>query len=310
MVLSTVRIEALDSNRNKFAVGTGYFYDFPSGELHLPVVITNKHVIEGAKFLRFTVQVMPTGNEIRADGSAEGEYTEIIDLEGLDKLVVRHPSEEIDLCAVLLSEMLNMLIKRNLFIKHNIIDATWRLTPEEVRDVSPVEQIIMVGYPNGLWDQTNNRPLTRQGLTASHVLTRWNGRSEFVIDCACFGGSSGSPIYLYKNGLIAGPSGGMVIGIRGILIGTLYAGPTFNAEGILETRPAPTNITNVPIVTQMLNLGYVIHVSAVDDLQVLVHKRVYEIQQERLINGATMQFARSGIPVSSSVVPKQIPKRD
>jgi hypothetical protein len=48
----------------------------------------------------------------------------------------------------------------------------------------------MVGYPNGLWDTANNFPLIRRGVTATHIKNNYNGKSEFVIDIACYGGSS------------------------------------------------------------------------------------------------------------------------
>lgn len=34
-------------------------------------------------------------------------------------------------------------------------------------DVSALEDIIMVGYPNGIWDEKNNKPIFRKGITAT-----------------------------------------------------------------------------------------------------------------------------------------------
>jgi hypothetical protein len=73
--LSTLRIQALDSSMRIFGLGTGYFYDFPIGDAHIPVLITNKHVINDAASLRLAVQVMPSGGTVKVDGSAEGERT-------------------------------------------------------------------------------------------------------------------------------------------------------------------------------------------------------------------------------------------
>ena len=55
-----------------------------------------------------------------------------------------------------------------------------------------------MGYPNGLWDQKNNRPIARKGITATHPGINYNGKQEFLIDVACFPGSSGSPVLLYN----------------------------------------------------------------------------------------------------------------
>jgi len=54
----------------------------------------------------------------------------------------------------------------------------------------------MVGYPIGLWDEKNNYPIFRKGITATHPANDYNGKSEFMIDAACFPGSSGSPVYI------------------------------------------------------------------------------------------------------------------
>jgi hypothetical protein len=37
-----------------------------------------------------------------------------------------------------------------------------------LKNLDVVEDVIMVGYPNGLWDHVNNLPLVRKGTTATH----------------------------------------------------------------------------------------------------------------------------------------------
>ena len=49
-----------------------------------------------------------------------------------------------------------------------------------------LEAIVMVGYPNGLWDKTNNLPIFRKGVLASDYKYDWNGKKEFLIDALCF----------------------------------------------------------------------------------------------------------------------------
>ncbi|MDR2577788.1 MAG: hypothetical protein LBC70_03115 [Chitinispirillales bacterium] len=49
LTYSTVRIECIKNN-NEIHTGSGYFFRFKEiGEMLIPVVITNKHVIEGAQ---------------------------------------------------------------------------------------------------------------------------------------------------------------------------------------------------------------------------------------------------------------------
>jgi hypothetical protein len=237
----TVRVEA--SGPGGSSVGTGYFYNFPLGAArNLPVIITNKHVIEGAARLRLLVQVSARNADIQLDGSAEGERCVPVELADLDRLIVMHPEPEIDLCAILVTYELNKLVTAGFSIKHQILGAEWRLTEADIAALSPIEPIVMVGYPNGLWDEVNNRPLVRQGMTASHALVRWNGRRQFTIDCACFGGSSGSPVFAYRDGLIKDGPNSYTPGARASLLGTLWGGPVLNTEGRLEKRPIPTSV--------------------------------------------------------------------
>lgn len=291
MYLSTLRIQALDASSSVFGLGTGYLYNFPTPKGNIPVLITNKHVIEGASAIRLAVQVMPAGSTVKVDGSANGERTVIRDVSTLHGLVVQHPDDEIDLCAILLSDILRDLIAQGLIIKHQMLSASWRLKPFDIENATPAEPIAMVGYPDGLWDEVNNRPIIRQGTTASHMLAKWNGRREFMIDCACFGGSSGSPVFSFQNGMVRNEDG-VAFGSRAVLIGTLWGGPTVSTEGELEFHPIPTSVKAVPVIKQMLNLGLVIHVSALDDLEAPVHQRIAELTKARSNISAALAVAK------------------
>jgi len=72
----------------------------------------------------------------------------------------------------------------------------------------------MVGYPVGIWDSANNMPVIRRGITATHPGKDYEGKSEFMIDAACFPGSSGSPVFLFNLGSYPQKAGGIVIGTR------------------------------------------------------------------------------------------------
>src|SRR5439155_8993915 len=71
-----------------------------------------------------------------------------------------------------------------------------RFIPDDLTAFDAVEDIVMVGYPSGLWDSTNNYPLVRRGITASHPGIDFEGKPQIAIDMACFEGSSGSPVLL------------------------------------------------------------------------------------------------------------------
>ena len=79
----------------------------------------------------------------------------------------------------------------------------------------------------------------------------------FVIDCACFPGSSGSPVYLFNNGGYVDKNGNTNLGTNRVkLLGVLYAGPQFNATGELEVVPIPTALSQKTHTHIPMNLGY------------------------------------------------------
>lgn len=104
------------------------------------------------------------------------------------------------------------------------------------------------------------RNLARQskGITATHPNLNWNGRPEFMIDAACFPGSSGSPVFLFNQGSYPVKSGGVTIGSRVKLLGILYAGPQCSITGDLENVNVPTNQRPIAISQIPINLGLVI----------------------------------------------------
>src|SRR5687767_4257067 len=103
-----------------------------------------------------------------------------------------------------------------------------------------LESITMVGYPNGLWDQANNLPIFRRGVLATDYKRDWNGRKEFLIDAACFPGSSGSPVMLFDVGSYHNRQGMHVGGSRIKLLGVLYAGPQHTVKGEVKIVHVPT----------------------------------------------------------------------
>ena len=85
-------------------------------------------------------------------------------------------------------------------------------TQAEIDQLGAVESVLMVGYPIGLWDSVNNKPIVRRGTTATHPAIEFSGRPEFLIDCACWPGSSGSPVVLYQEFASADRQGNINMG--------------------------------------------------------------------------------------------------
>lgn len=132
-------------------------------------------------------------------------------------------------------------------------------TPEVLADLGGIEDITMIGYPNGIWDQQNNMPIVRRGITATNPKLDYDGLPVFVIDCACFPGSSGSPVLIFNQGAYTDAHGNMNLGAgRVLLLGVLYAGPQHIAEGEVRTINVP--LQQIPIALSRIpnNLGFVV----------------------------------------------------
>ena len=103
-------------------------------------------------------------------------------------------------------------------------------------------------------------PLVRRGITASHYKYDYNGKKEFVIDAACFPGSSGSPVLICNVGSYRDKLGNFMFGnSRILLLGILYAGPQLTVSGDIKVVTVPDaqqralSISHIPN-----NLGYII----------------------------------------------------
>lgn len=127
-----------------------------------------------------------------------------------------------------------------------------------------IEDIIMVGYPNGIWDDVNNRPIIRKGITATDPKVDYRNSQIFLIDCACIQGSSGSPVLQYKEGLKAKVENGTLNlsdGIDYMLLGIQQSMPIKNLEAMIDSSSGTTTTlqTGEKIYVQIpINLGYIL----------------------------------------------------
>ena len=191
---STVRIEC-DIAVGGVSTGTGFFYSLNrKGDEHVPVIVTNKHVVAGSTNGRFLLTLQS------ADGGPDIGAYKSFQLDGFQQRWVPHPDSNVDLCVMPIAPLLRDALATNTKFFFATLDKSLIPTSEEIGDMLGLENVMMVGYPNGLWDKTNNLPIFRKGVIATDYKRDWNGRKEFLIDAACFPGSSGSPVILFDVG--------------------------------------------------------------------------------------------------------------
>jgi len=120
-----------------------------------------------------------------------------------------------------------------------------------------VEEVIFVGYPNGIYDSVNNLPITRRGSTATPPSVDYEGKPIFLIDASVFQGSSGSPVLIYDNGSWLSRDGGLISGIRLFLLGVLGSVFFRETDGTLSFEEIPAAVKPVVKTSQMIDLGIV-----------------------------------------------------
>lgn len=250
---STVRIE-IETPTGIKGTGTGFFYRFAEqGEKHVPAIVTNKHVIEGSQLGRFHVT---TADE---NGNPNYGHPEVYTFDNFPHFWVPHPDPEVDLCAMPIAPLLMAAEQAKKKLFYMSLDKNLIPSDADLDDMTAMEDITMVGYPNGIWDKKHNMPVLRRGITATHPNLDWNGSPEFLIDAACFPGSSGSPVFLFNQGGYATKSGGMMLGPSRIkLIGILYAGPQHTVTGEIRIVKVPTVDKPISVSSIPNNLGMVI----------------------------------------------------
>jgi len=255
LIHSTIRIECqyeFKDNSGKIissnGTGSGFIFGFKSGEsdsLTIPVIVTNKHVIKNAKKGKFLFTKKDnSGNPIYGE-------KEVIEINNFQNYWLPHPDPSIDLCIMPIAPILNQATQNNTPIFYKQFEEKLIPSKEMWNSFTALEEILMIGYPIGLWDSKNNLPITRIGQTATPLKIDYQGKPEFLIDIPSFPGSSGSPIILYNQGSYSTDSG-IVIGTRLFLLGILYAGPMYNAKGTgeitIDNLPVNvTTITGVPV---------------------------------------------------------------
>jgi len=254
LVHTTVRIECIDSE-GRSSSDTGFFFDFGAGDdgKVIPVLITNKHVIKDAQSGVFHLHV--AGEEGQP---LYGNHVKVR-INQFENGWIPHPEADVDLAVYPLGPVVKWFAAKGKEIFRMAVNRDFMALADDLSELGAVEDILMVGYPNGLWDAKNNFPIVRRGITATPPYIDFEGKKEFMIDCACFPGSSGSPIFLYNIGTHVNKAGGIKLGSGRVkLIGVLWGGPQHTAEGIIRVMPIPTRDEPVAFSRIPNNLGYCI----------------------------------------------------
>jgi hypothetical protein len=267
LTYATVRIEC--DTANGASTGTGFFFRFhEDGGNFVPAIVTNKHVIQGARRGKFHLHLGDQNGPLSPPQHISFEF------DNFEQGWIPHPDPSVDLCIALIGPLLSAAAAEGRQFFFIGLSKDLVPTDDELSMLTALEDIVMIGYPNGIWDAVNNMPIIRRGITATHPNLNYEGRREFMIDAACFPGSSGSPVLLFNMGTYASRDGGAVIGTRIKLLGILYAGPQHTATGEIVIVNVPTTQKPMAVSTIPNNLGLVIKSSRLREFDPIVQQIV------------------------------------
>jgi len=135
----------------------------------LYVLVTNKHVIEDSESLRFSVRARDTDG-----GPNHGDQIHFA-YNVAERNWIAHPDANVDLAVLPIAQFLNESREQDRHPCFVALDPTLIPNEEDLREYGAVENVVMVGYPIGLWDSVNNLPLARKGITATHPSIDYKG---------------------------------------------------------------------------------------------------------------------------------------
>lgn len=255
ILFSTVRITAqMPSGQS---TGTGFILnmDLPDGR-HLPLLVTNKHVVVGATQISVHFIARKPGSDepdfgVEADLVVYPDRTPFID----------HPHPQMDLCALPILPLLGDDASK---IFYRGIPSSMLPSEELASKLDAIEDLTFVGYPNGYFDTTHRTPIIRRGITASPLALDYGGNPVFLVDGSVFGGSSGSPVFILNEGSYR-EGNALHVGSRIIFVGVLAATMVRHTE-------LPLAVSNAPHtkLAQELNLGVAFNWTAISDMLAIV----------------------------------------
>ncbi len=230
---ATIRLEGT-TTAGTVVAGTGILFRLCERDgQFIPVLFTNRHVV------RDTVKTVLLLGAADSEGRPRDGQPLRCDAPGAAQGWVFHPNPEIDLCCLPVSVILRAREQLGHRYYLNYLDKSLLPDDAHLAEMDEARDILMLSFPNGIWDSRHNKPLVRRGITATHPKRDYQGKPEFLVDCTPFPGAAGAPVILQDRRNFTTPQGAQT-GSQLKLLGLLYAEPRFTPEGNLVIAPIPT----------------------------------------------------------------------
>ena len=265
VVHCVVPLEKLNSAGTTIGLATGFIMGYceQTDGRYIPMIVTNRHVLQNCDSIRTTFTVQ------RSDGSPDLGHT--VSVSTPQSHFFFHPNSSIDLgCFPFPLSGPNGERLFFSFLQMNLIptDSDWN-------SFDAIESVTMAGYPKGLRDTVNNFPIVRRGITATPLNVNFEGAPTFLVDMPCFEGCSGSPVFLLnEGGFIDTRTQCFNLGqSRIFLLGVQYAIPRSQSVGELKLIPSGAPELR-PVTQTYLSIGHVIKSSALLDFEPIIRAQM------------------------------------
>jgi hypothetical protein len=237
---TVIRIRAGDPHDvNAVHTGTGFFYSLRVDGGVIQLIVSNKHVLCGKTWIQFDF-ACSDDQGVRILGPSQKLHLDPGQLP-----IFEHPDPEIDLAAIPLEPLIGSLRGAGKQPHALLLSKGNFPAPQQQDLLHAATSVLMVGFPNGIMDEANNLPVVRRGTLATPYRADYLGKTNFAVDIAAFGGSSGSPVFALFEHALPDDHGQikLMAGSQLYLIGVLHSGPTMTAQGTIISRPVPTNLS-------------------------------------------------------------------
>lgn len=250
LLYTTIRIDTKSAD-GQAGSGTGFIYVHKVGDDHIPVIVSNKHVVEGFPNGSMTFTVRDGEHPKQGHGFR-------LDIGDFSDSWVGHPDPSVDVAVLPLVPLEEHLKQIGVDIFYRAVTPDIVPTAQQVEELDAFEQLVFIGYPNGIWDKRNLLPIMRTGTTATPLSIDFEGQPKFLMDASVFPGSSGSPVFLYNPGMYYSKNGNTTVGTRLMFVGVVAAVFFRNDIHDIVSIPIPTNNKKaVALSKEMIDLGIV-----------------------------------------------------
>ena len=208
----TMPIWVKSNNNKENSFGTGFLFNYLTKEkASIPFIVTNFHVInEGHSVI--TEFLKSKDNEPCRQDKIKVEI-------GLSRHDI-FGNKDNDLYLIPLGPVMHDIRKTGTEIFLRGVDQSMIPDVKVVNELSALEEIIFIGYPEQIYDSKNILPIVRRGITATPIWNDFNDKKKFLIDAGVYPGSSGSPVFIFNQGTYA-VKDGIALGDRLLFIGVL-----------------------------------------------------------------------------------------